>query len=153
MFVWSARYAPQTHKYSLEIIQRPFLPTAIYEVMENACAKSGHLLCGSSGSRVGQLLWKIPVGRPKRDEEGFLDNSVNSLLMATYSRIDNWVDSKNLSMGIIPVTEEDMMEFCPDMVESAREMEPTAAWGLDEVHDAYDEMISEDDDEDDEEED
>ena len=72
-----------------------------------------HALCGSG---LPEWAFKIPTGRPRYDEDGYLENSVGGALYQSFSALLVWAwdqEEKDLTLEL-PLTEEQAALLLPD---------------------------------------
>lgn len=74
-----------------------------------------HWLCGSS---VPEWFYKVPTGKPHRDDDGWLENSVGAALYNTNSKITfalmNRMDKHTRDLARVEVDDETFKKLWPD---------------------------------------
>lgn len=66
--------------------------------------------------RLGETFWKIPVGKPVRDEEGHLVGSLAERLIDIECAAMSCLDWSEHVISSVNVTEEQAREISPDFV-------------------------------------
>jgi len=66
----------------VELLEVPFWARLVSWAAEELDARLGHALCGEG---LPDWVWLIPVGWPRRDAEGVLENSLGSRIHTAFT--------------------------------------------------------------------
>ena len=104
MQTWTLWSSKDGHHLSLT--NTPPWAHAVSWLADHFDAATGHVFCGS---RAPDLLWRIPVGRPRYDifdGERYLENSVAGLMHDTFGRFIFLGDTRAKEVLKLPVSRE-----------------------------------------------
>lgn len=62
----------------------------LYDFVDAVDGKLNHVLCGAG---LPEFVWAIPMGKPVRDDEGYVKNSLGSFIHTSYSKFMEWVEA------------------------------------------------------------
>jgi len=62
--------------------------------------------CQLCGAKSPELFWKIPLGRPKRDEDGYLENSLAGGMYSLFNRLLAYEWKREVVRLTFPVSDE-----------------------------------------------
>lgn len=79
---WSVSHS--NDGFSVELYEVPRWARAVSVIYDKVCVVTGHILCGGG---TPEFFWKIPVGRPRRDDEGYLENSLGGALYGLTNKV------------------------------------------------------------------
>jgi hypothetical protein len=105
--------------YTLTTYEVPWWAPALEHLHSNLCwATRGWL----GGHGLPQFFFDLPVGKPVRDEDGDLENSVALKLWDFEQVICNWEYKKQSNHKRFPISEEEAAILAPDLVKLMKEI-------------------------------
>lgn len=68
------------------------------------------------GCRLPDWFWRIPLGKPKRDEDGLLGNSVGSAILSVEQWVGRrtWQAADRCKVATLDISQEQLLDLVPD---------------------------------------
>lgn len=96
----------------VDLINAPQWTFAAETLLDRVDAALGHRLCGNGWP---DWMWQVPVGKPLRDEDDWLTNSVPCLLSHGFNSAWSWLIAQQTITATIPIPDTLGRELAPDL--------------------------------------
>lgn len=100
--------------YSIETYEVPVWARAVERAWMLLCDLTGNRLCGAG---LGEWAWNLPLGRARREDDGFLVNSLAASLNRIEQAVTGWCYHREHGRVSVPCTADSARVLAPDFVD------------------------------------
>ena len=116
--IWSTGISKKGAKIFLT--RRPVVRDFLFTVLDEACDKTGHSICGTA-----EWTHKIPLSLKKDEYDGekFWSNTLGMWMYDKYNDAVIWLTDKDEQVASLDITKEQLEAIAPDLAELLDESE------------------------------